>query len=457
MRFFYIGLFIILFSSNFILAADPTLYDVLSEFFNLKKSVIFDSLNNIYSSDNKTILLTDGEFFIDKDIHGNIIVYNGKLILSDTSRVFGSIFFYNEANKNVTISKNENYRYRRYYRKYHKPSFNCNFIYNRVQGIFINFYYGKDLYDDEKIDYIIYPYFEIGYGFANKKLDYKVQLMRKIYKNNGIGLSFQDKVMSNDYWLYSLNENTLSSILIKEDYFDYFNRRGGSVFIKGKNNLFSYTLSYDDDTYKGVKKHTNWSIFGGNKKFKENVDFPDIHLKTFYADFKLKPNKLIYLGMDFEKSFDSDYDYSMGGLDLKMKYALSFYDELSLWVKFKSSTGDLPYFKTMYLGGYNVLKAYNFKEFACSRFLYGSVEYAFRLKDFFSFSVDKVVLFGEIALFDKNFGKYDSFFSGFNDYLIKTDIGLGFFIEDNIRLDVSRRNDRDDENIKFSIRFYNLF
>lgn len=73
-----------------------------------------------------------------------------------------------------------------------------------------------------------------------------------------------------DAWLVSAGENTFSSLIAHEDFQDYFKRKGwsvtGAIYI-GKEQL---SVQYRTDSYFSMHKHEYWSLFGGDKRYREN-------------------------------------------------------------------------------------------------------------------------------------------------------------------------------------------
>ncbi|MCP4634469.1 MAG: hypothetical protein GY855_16195, partial [candidate division Zixibacteria bacterium] len=160
--------------------------------------------------------------------------------------------------------------------------------YNRVAGLDLAAETGfKDIKHELPEFYI-----NGGYAFKLKRWHYDFGFRQQLLDRFAIifGGNFYQLIDNNDEWVIKSEENSLAAFFIKEDFHDFFQREGYSAFVEqwlGYNNRFRF--GYSVDSYELLEKHTNWSIFGTKKDFRENYSFvlPDsTGLREFNGDMK---------------------------------------------------------------------------------------------------------------------------------------------------------------------------
>ena len=99
--------------------------------------------------------------------------------------------------------------------------------YNRVEGLYLGIAQAKRLYWHSK------PWLvstgSLGYGFANHTWRYSLGLYFPIYLDDQIiefGAEGHRVTDSKDQWSFDRDENTLTALVAREDFLDYFERAG---------------------------------------------------------------------------------------------------------------------------------------------------------------------------------------------------------------------------------------
>ncbi len=254
--------------------------------------------------------------------------------------------------------------------------------YNRVEGLYIGLAQAKRLYWHSQ------PWLvstgSLGYGFSNHTWRYSIGLYLPIYLENqiieigGEGHSFTD---SKDQWSFDRDENTLTSIVAREDFLDYFERRGFTAtaawYYRGENDLnLRASFGYAHDTYANMNRATNWSIFGGDKEFRRNPRINDGNVNSVV--FSVGATSLAAIdtrdnGWDaqfqYEKAGDfaaGDFAFSQVLLDLRRYQPLGEHMNLNLRARTGMSDGSIPQQRAFELGGPGTLPAFRYKEFTGS-------------------------------------------------------------------------------------------
>lgn len=254
--------------------------------------------------------------------------------------------------------------------------------YNRVEGLYIGLSQAKRLYWHSK------PWLvstgSLGYGFANHTWRYSLGLYFPIYLDDmivEIGAEGHSLTDSKDQWSFDRDENTATALFAREDFLDYFERRGFTAtaawYYRGEEALdIRATIGYVHDTYANMNRATNWSFFGGDKQFRVNPLINAGNVNSLV--FSLGANTLADLDvrdhgwdaqLQFEKAGDfaaGDFAFSQITLDLRRYQPLGEHLALNLRARGGISDGTVPQQRAFELGGPGSLPGYRFKEFSGS-------------------------------------------------------------------------------------------
>jgi outer membrane protein assembly factor BamA len=143
--------------------------------------------------------------------------------------------------------------------------------FNRVEGFFLH---GGAILNVTP-GWGITTYVQGGYGFNNKGWRYNAGLEKRFFEENRTLLQFNvfDETASNDFWITNTYENSLAALLMREDFCNYFERKGWEILLDQK--LFRQHLvriQYDDNEYGDMATFSNFpsTLFGWEKKFRAN-------------------------------------------------------------------------------------------------------------------------------------------------------------------------------------------
>ncbi len=338
---------------------------------------------------------------------GDVIIDNGARVDGNVTSVGGTIRIYGngtvsgemlETNPNNLIGKNKTFTW------YYKRSVDSDqygtipientgnhviFKYNRVEGVFLGLNAPKQFIPDVG-HFSLYGF--AGYGFELKKWRYLVGLDRWFFSPRDyrfeIGGEFHSLTDTKDLWRMPYLENTLAAFFLREDFHDYFQREGFSAHVSQNFTPFlKVTVEYRADRYGSLKKGTDWSLFGGKKKFRPNPPLgkDEGDMRTVYGeiywdtrDDRNYTTRGWYARFSAEAAMEDlggEFDFRRYLLDIRHFWPIADGENLNVRLMLGSSEGHLPVQKNFELGGVSTLRGFEFKEFRGSSMLLGNVEY----------------------------------------------------------------------------------
>jgi outer membrane protein assembly factor BamA len=272
---------------------------------------------------------------------------------------------------------------------------------------------------------------------------------------------------SSDKWILTEPENSFAAAILKEDFYDFYWKRGfsGEIGISYERDL-SLGVSYTAAKIENLERTASKALFGGKKNFRENwstvlydtaalvgVDgkLREVEFKATYdtRDYEEDPESGILTNLVYRQALDSDSsDFDYEAFDAELKYYCPVAIDQTLFFRLRGGYSDdeLPLFRRYFIGGIGSLRGYEYKEFQGNRYVLFNADYIWR---FFDSS------FGAGVFFDA--GK--AAFSGteFEDEDLKTDIGIAFLLGDDFRINLAQRLDDMDKSPVLSVRGKILF
>ncbi len=350
------------------------------------------------------------------------------------------------------------------------------FDYNRVQGIFLGLELPKSIASKARI---VTVHGFAGYGFKEKALRYSLGLDRYFFNRRDyrfeIGGKFYDLTDTHDNWIIMPSENMLSSILIHEDFRDYYRRRGYELHMSQNYTVFlKGTLGYRSDDYTSLNKNADWAIFGGDKKFRANPAIVEGNMRSIFAeiywdsrDDRELPRRGWYakLTAEFSNSkLKSDFFFNRYFFEFRRYQPLSHSERLDIRLIAATAEGNLPIQKQYELGGLSTLRGFRYKEFAGDRMLLGNFEYNISpstfSRDLLFFDDVRLILFYDIGLAWRS-GDNSKWSKGF-EFLkfnsLKSDIGIALSDwQGQIRLNIAKRTDTNSRPLEVTFRISKPF
>lgn len=259
--------------------------------------------------------------------------------------------------------------------------------YNRVEGLFL----GANVPPARKlnsnfVDLDVNGYF--GYGFATKKWRFEGNAELWLFGRSGpsLGTTVYNLTDTRDEWIIPTEENSLAAFLIREDFQDYFQREGHGFYIQEHfTSKFVAQFGYFEDKYASLEKNTNWSIFGGEKRFRFNPEIDAGRLKSYKAQVTLdtrddlqSPFSGWYIsgrGLWSRDGMATNFNYNRFIIDIRRYIPLRYGENFDIRLRAGSGNGVLPRQDLFYLGGLSSLRGFEYKNFAGNRMVLTNIEY----------------------------------------------------------------------------------
>jgi len=378
------------------------------------------------------ILVVDGDLTVDGKVNGDILVIFGDVDLGSSAYVDGDVISVNgkvwseddayvegdivvtdvpiEENDEdgVTIGKRERERSKHKRKQESWPDDSNELVYadyNRVDGLTLGMQFPRPGWWANKNHHFALLG-KGGYSFASKRWQYQLGLERWTSGDFRftIGGRVYDMTDTQDRWIICDHENALAAFFIKEDFRDYYNREGFSLYISQNfGRRIKIKAAYHDDNFRNISKETNWALFGSKKNFRQNpmalpfeysvvqgFDAP-LNLKSISATLTIdtrnnreRPSKGWLINAFAElanEDFENAYAFERYLVDIVHYFPLSWDEHITLRLRGGTSTGILPPMYWFDLGGISSLRGMRFKEMTGDRMVLGNLEYHLRAGD----------------------------------------------------------------------------
>lgn len=355
--------------------------------------------------------------------------------------------------------------------------------YNRVEGLLLGFTVNRDYWRDRRpVSPIVFG--DVGYAFSAKELEYQVGLEQGFTRGNrfAIGAEHHRRITTPDNWFISEDENSLAAFLIKEDFCDYYLSEGGSVYFTQRiGRSLEISGGYSFERFDSLEVNTKWSLFGKNKKFRDNpaMDAGVVNSIRGSLVFDTRRNARYtargwYAEIDFEhagEDLGGDFTFDRLVADIRRYQPLGFDLGIDFRLRAGTASGMLPFEKSYHLGGIGTLRGYPYKSFPAgfeipggNRMLLAQVEYRLGESNFDGFldlglfDIFNLVLFadaGWVGYAEPDAGLLDGF-GGLSWEDFRSDAGIAF-TSGNVRFEIARRLDTGHKPFRFYFRITRPF
>ncbi len=298
--------------------------------------------------------------------------------------------------------------------------------FNRVEG----FYFGGK-YKNDSLPYNLTIRTSLGYGFSDTLVGYNVGATIFTNAKRKIGLGFDvfqhvDNIPDEGY--YGSLFNTLTSLIDKNDYNDYFLTKGWRAFTTFKPaRSLSAEISYGVEKQSSMDNNTSYSLFAQSKIFRVNPIINDGTLHSIKLKVRIGAEP-IPLGLISQNGLNFDIEHSSlsltgGDFDFTRYHALVewnintfgrdllFPPKLSIKLSAGTSSGTLPIQRSFSLDSrssryapFGVLRGSGVKEFGGNRYVMLNLEHNFRSVPFLALNIPflyknsiELITFGSIA------------------------------------------------------------
>ena len=355
--------------------------------------------------------------------------------------------------------------------EFQKIDFYSKSYYNRVEGIVLH---GGIFLNKARV----WPFitcFQGAFGTKNQKVQYDISVQRWLFSTTRQLLLKMDcfqRTVTNDDWKIGKIENSYAGVLLREDFYDHFTRKGWRILaeqsISSNNRVRIEFSGYD---YISMPVNTNFagSIFGGHKKFRRNPKIPEGYENSIKVSFMIDsrnnlffPTEGVYLEGTLEKTFA---DFNTNGLFLKTCFFLPviYKNKFIITGMLGLRSGSTAPQHLIPIGGIGSLRAFpdyyrHGQNFLFARIIYhfgGSIINLQPLKKVPTSDATSLALFFECG--DAwNFKHKTSLLDGITNTDIVYDAGISLLLADGIfRVDFARQIFKGNNNWRITFRLFN--
>ena len=265
-----------------------------------------------------------------------------------------------------------------------------------------------------------------------------------------------DRSHTDDTWRISDKENSMAAFFIHQDFLDWYRttgyRVGAELHLPWNLNLNATYVEEEQDTMPTV---VNWSMFGGDKVFRNGFDITPgtehtaaygFSIGTPYSWMDSEQLSWYINAIRTESQDGSDFTYEKDQLQLQTY--IPFKEDLGFHFNILTGnildTTNLGKQHKFFIGGIGSLRGYDWKSMTGTQFLSTTVEIVFDdVSVFYDRGITSEISAG--ALFDSQLiEKYND--SGFES------VGLSLGAENSCRVDIIKPLTGDDTDIKINLR-----
>jgi hypothetical protein len=327
--------------------------------------------------------------------------------------------------------------------------------FDRVDGL--SFFMHEEFNDPE----LLYPRIHLveGYAFDSRKWRYKVDFEQPLFSPTSFSFGGSVYLITDtfDKELTGDIENSLSSLLLKKDYRDYFEREGAAVFARQKFLRYnSVTVQYAEDTYRSVDAISKGLFYRHSRQFRSNPAVDEGKWATVTAHYELDSRQDEQAGptehwyrLEYESGRHKDepcMEYARLAADLRTYLNLNPGQYLSCRLKLGATpSGTLPFQREFCVGGIGTLAAHAYKEFRGDHMILFNAEYA----------IDVVKRFQFIMLTD--FGKAWYGRDALKDQSLELDVGIGVGLQEGVRIFAAKTPSKEGSHVVWTLRLERTF
>jgi outer membrane protein assembly factor BamA len=351
--------------------------------------------------------------------------------------------------------------------------------YNRVEGPFLGWLLSRAYHGKTGLAH----FGQGGYGFGVE--DWQFQAGGEIYTFYGppetqshlatIGAEIHDLSDSQDGWLISEEENSLSALLMRRDFLDYYRRFSWSAYTAHNvGGILHMTVKYGRDDFESQANSVSWALHDtrfSRDDFRPNPAVVEGVVSSARVDVQLdtrnsrhNPWQGWFINGLFERAggvLQGDHTFKRYVLDLRRYQPVSLGTRLDLRLRTGTAKENLPTQYLYDLGGISTLRGYRFKEFSGDRMALVNLEYWIDTDRHWHnhLPIDDL---GVGVFFDVGSAWFANDasepFEGVSESELKRSFGFGLGDKNqDFRFDLARPLDGDDESWHFLLRFGRSF
>ena len=358
--------------------------------------------------------------------------------------------------------------------------------YNRVEGVFLGMRVKED-YWRRRHPRRPFVYGSLGYAFKSKEFQYKIGVEKGFMDEYRLafGGEYHRLVDTSDRWLLPDMENSLAAFFLKEDFHDFYLSEGGSFYVS-QNFTRDITLkaAYHFDSIDSLEKETDWALFGGKKKFRDNPPMYEGEIQSIVGKLVIdtrnsekRTTRGWYVQVEGEYGggdLGGDFEFDRMVIDVRRYQPLGFGEGLDFRLRVGAAKGDtLPWQRSFHLGGISTLRGFGYKAYpngpmepGGNRMILAQLEYRMGPQDLPDeldwgllehFNLILFIDAGWVGFADSDAGLFNGF-DGLTWSDFKSDVGVALANRSgNIRFQLARRTDTSEKPWAFMFRIHRPF
>ena len=241
-------------------------------------------------------------------IDGDLLVVGGEVEGRHAAYVGGEIRIYRQQlqyvregdlirpERETTLASDETGWWRRWDRAQHRSDsklFVAAGVYNRVEGLPITIgpqIYTSDDWGSAKIDAHAIVRTETSFNGQEDDIGHNVNLELKFGRRGGlmVGGRAYNNLEATESWQLGKTEASLAAFVLRKDYRDYFERKGGQLraglFLRRGADL---TVSYSDENWMPRAEESPWTLFSRSRGWRPNPMFDQGTMKLLNSTLRI--------------------------------------------------------------------------------------------------------------------------------------------------------------------------
>ena len=257
--------------------------------------------------------------------------------------------------------------------------------YNRVEGLVVGLQ--RDPLSPASDDHTR-VFGQAAYAFALRDLRYTVGVESRLYDTAPtsltLGVQYHEQTLSPDRWKTSYLENSLASFGFEDDFFDYYEAEGLTVYAtQTLPRTVQVTAGVRAETHRTLTRQTDWSVFESGS-FRENPAATEGDLRALFGAVTageisdpggLPSGAALRVAATIADGLGGDFAFSRYEADARGFLRLTPETRLGLRLRGGYATSDAPPQSRFALGGVGSMRGYRQNQFRGTRMLLANAEY----------------------------------------------------------------------------------
>ena len=252
-------------------------------------------------------------------------------------------------------------------------------------------------------------YGQVGYAFELKDIRFTAGGETRVFASEStdlvLGTRYRKETVTEDAWKASGLETSLAAGLAGDDFFDYYEAQGGSVYGRlGLPHSVTLRAGFRMEEHRSLQRRTTWALFGGGLPTNPLIDDGRLHSAVVSItggsvdDFDGLPTGYAFrVEAELGDGLGGDFAFNRYLADGRLYLPMTNDTRFNLRLRGGYATTETPLQKRFTLGGVGSIRGFDQNTFGGTRMLLGNAE----------------VLFGDVTVFDDILE--DLFVAGFVD------------------------------------------